>query len=303
MVLLMYNNSMYKSYYFIVNPVAGQGKKLFFVSEITSFCQQKNLRYKVVMTHRPKEAIELAREASKKYEVIVAVGGDGTVNEVVNGIVDTNVKLGIIPIGSGNDFAKQMGLTYNLKKDLDILIQGNIRVVDLGMVNKKYYFINGLGVGFDGEVAYRVRDFLKYAKGFFGYLLSVFRTLATYKFYKVAFYIDNEKVKDEKILLIAICNGTTYGGGFKVAPSAKVDDGFFTVCFISKMSKFYAVRKIPKILKGTHVSLPEVSMYTGKNVKIKAEQDLFSQLDGEILPPMKEFEIEIIPNEITVIKK
>ncbi|XOU94617.1 MAG: diacylglycerol/lipid kinase family protein [Candidatus Kerfeldbacteria bacterium] len=294
---------MFYSYYFIVNPVAGMGKKLSFVSEITSFCQRNYLNYKLVMTHRPKEAIELAREASKKYEVIVAVGGDGTVNEVVNGIADTDAKLGIIPIGSGNDFAKQMGLTYNLSKDLRILMDGKLKTVDLGKVNDRHYFINGVGVGFDGEVAYHVRDFLKYAKGFSGYLLSVFRTLATYKFHKVKFFIDGEKVKEEKILLIATCNGTTYGGGFKVAPSAKVDDGLFTVCFVSKMGKFYAMRNIPKILQGTHVSLPEVSMYTGKSVKIKSEKELFSQLDGEILPPMKEFSMEMVPSKIKVIRK
>lgn len=294
---------MFKSYYFIVNPVAGQGKKLSFVSEITGFCQRNYLNYKLVMTHKPKEAIELAREASKKYEVIVAVGGDGTVNEVVNGIADTDAKLGIIPIGSGNDFAKQMGLTYNLSKDLRILMDGKFIKVDLGRVNNRHYFINGVGVGFDGEVAYRVRDFFKYAKGFSGYLLSVFRTLATYKFHKVKFFIDGEIVKDDKILLIATCNGTTYGGGFKVAPSAKVDDGLFTVCFVSKMGKFYAMRNIPKILQGTHVSLPEVSMYTGKSVKIKSEKELFSQLDGEILPPMKEFDMEMVPAKINVIIK
>ncbi len=294
---------MFYSYYFIVNPVAGMGKKLSFVSEINDFCHRKNLKYQVVMTHKPKEAIDLAREASKKYEVIVAVGGDGTVNEVVNGIVDSKAKLGIIPIGSGNDFAKQMGLTYNLKKDLEILSEGKIKVVDLGLVNKRHYFINGLGVGFDGEVAYHVRDFLKYAKGFSGYLLSVFRTLATYKFNRVKFYVDGNKLKEEKILLIATCNGTTYGGGFKVAPSAKVDDGLLTICFVGKMGKFYAVRNIPKILQGTHISLPEVSTYTGKNVRIKSEKDLFSQLDGEILPPLKEFEVEIMPNKISVIRK
>jgi len=291
---------MFKSYYFIVNPVAGQGKKLSFVSEITDFCQRNYLNYKLVMTHKPKEAIELAREASKKYEVIVAVGGDGTVNEVVNGMADSESKLGIIPIGSGNDFAKQMGLTYNLRKDLEILMASKIMDVDLGLVNQRHYFINGLGVGFDGEVAYRVRDFLKYAKGFFGYLLSVFRTLATYKSNKVKFYVDEVKIKEEKILLIATCNGTTYGGGFKVAPTAKVDDGLFTICFVSRMGKFYAMRNIPKILQGTHMSLPEVSMYTGKNVKIESDKELFSQLDGEILPPMNEFSIEILSKKIKV---
>jgi len=294
---------MFYSYYFIVNPAAGMGKKLSFVSEINDFCREKNLKYKVVMTHQPKEAIEMARQAAKEYEVVVAVGGDGTVNEVVNGIVETKAVLGIMPIGSGNDFSKQMGLTYNLKKDLEILLAGQTKTIDLGLVNDQRYFINGLGIGFDGEVAYRVRDFFKYAKGLAGYMLSVFRTMATYKFHRVRFYVDGEKLKDKKILLIATCNGTTYGGGFKVAPSAKVDDGMFTVCFVGKMGKFYAMRNIPKILQGTHTTLPEVSIYTGKDVTIKADKNLFSQLDGEILPPQKEFHIEIIPKKIKVIRK
>jgi len=130
---------MFRNYYFIVNPIAGGGKKLDIITELQRFCKKHGMDFTVAMTHKPKEAIELARTASKKYEAVVAVGGDGTVNEVVNGIVDTSAKLGILPIGSGNDYAKIVGLSKNLKKDLKVLHRGKTRSVDAGKVNEKYF--------------------------------------------------------------------------------------------------------------------------------------------------------------------
>ena len=173
---------MDKKYYFIVNPKAGEGRKLSHLSEIQSFCQEHNLKYETVLTKQPKEATNLARKAAHQFQVIVAVGGDGTVNEVVNGMVDSPAILGILPIGSGNDFAKEIGLSRNLKKDLKILLEGQTKEVDVGLANSQYYFINGLGVGFDGEAASRVRQFTKYFGGYPAYLMAVLRTLATYKF-------------------------------------------------------------------------------------------------------------------------
>jgi len=292
---------MFKKFYFIVNPAAGAGKKLSFLPEIQSFCQGHNLDFEIVLTKQPKQAIELACKAAKKYEVIIAAGGDGTVNEVVSGLIGSQAVLGILPIGSGNDFAKQVGYKRNLKKDLKILLESRTKLVDIGQVNDQYFFINGLGVGFDGEVATRVRSFMRYSKGFLAYLLAVLRTLATYKFHRVKITLDNDQVIEKEILLLATCNGTTYGGGFNVAPSAKIDDGVFTICLIDKLGRFYALRNIPKIMKGAHLKLPEVHMYTSKHVIIKSEDDLYAQVDGEILPLNKKFEVKILPGQIKVI--
>jgi len=282
---------MVKRYYFIVNPAAGKGKKLSFLSELESFCRRERLRFEVVLTKQPGEATELAKKAANKFEVIVAVGGDGTVNEVASGLIGTSAVLGILPIGSGNDFAKQVGYVRNLKKDLNFLLAGRVKEIDVGLVNNQCYFINAFSVGFDGEVAARVKKFMPYGTGFFAYLVSALKTLVSYKFCRA------------RIVFDAVCNGTTYGGGFRVAPSAKMDDGFFTICLADKMGRFYALRNIPKMIKGTHINLPAVRMFTSKRVIIETENELTAQIDGEILPLNKRYEVQLLEKHLKVIVK
>ncbi|MBU0597613.1 diacylglycerol kinase family lipid kinase [Patescibacteria group bacterium] len=292
---------MDNKYYFIVNPIAGKGKHLSFLPEISEFCNKNKIQFDIVITKYPRQAIELARQAIGKYQVIVAVGGDGTVNEVVNGLAQSQATLGVLPIGSGNDFAYQLGYSRNLKKDLKILLKNKTRKIDIGLVNEQHYFVNGFGVGFDGEVASRVRRFLKYSSGFFAYLMAVLRTLATYKFRQVRVSLDDNQIINKKILLIATCNGTTYGGGFNVAPSAKMDDGFFTICLIDKAGRFYALRNIQKIARGAHIKLPIVHMYTCKKINIESEHNLIAQYDGEVIPAGRTFEAKILPKQLIVI--
>jgi len=294
---------MFNSYCFIINPASGGGRKLSFLSEITDFCQQNNLDYSIEITKQPKHATEIARRAAKNYEAIIAVGGDGTVNEVASGLIGTSAVLGILPIGSGNDFAKQVGYVRNLKKDLNFLLAGRVKEIDVGLVNNQCYFINAFSVGFDGEVAARVKKFIPYGTGFFCYLVSALKTLVTYKFRRARIAFDSNNVIDQKILLIAVCNGTTYGGGFRVAPSAKMDDGFFTICLADKMGRFYALRNIPKMIKGTHINLPAVRMFTSKRVIIETENELTAQIDGEILPLNKRYEVQLLEKYLKVIVK
>jgi diacylglycerol kinase (ATP) len=292
---------MFRKFFFIVNPAAGGGRKLSFIPEIQSFCKSNNLDFEKVLTKEPKEATKIAHKAAQSHEVVVAVGGDGTISEVAAGIYDTSAVLGILPTGSGNDFAPMVGVPKNLKKALQALINGRVRHVDLGRVNGEYIFVNGMGVGFDGEAATRVRKFLKYLPGYPGYLAAVLRTLATYKFRNAEIILDDNITKNQKILLVAVCNGTQYGGGFKVTPTAKIDDGVFTVCMIDKMNRFYALRNLPKINKGHHLNMPEVHTYTSTKVTIQSESDIQAQLDGELLPLMKKFEIEILPGKLSIL--
>jgi len=292
---------MFRNYYFIVNPIAGGGKKLDIITELQKFCKKHGMEFTVAMTHKPKEATELARRASEKYEAVVAVGGDGTVNEVVNGISGTSAKLGILPIGAGNDYARMVGLSKNLKKDLKVLHKGTARAVDVGKVNDKYFFINAFGAGFDGEVSTRARKYLKLTNNFFGYLITVLRTLMTYRFRKALITIDGKIVADRKIFLVACGIGTTYGGGFQIAPKAKIDDGLFDICIIDKTSRLKALWVIPKIMRGKHESLRIVHMHSGKEISIATNRRIASQLDGEIIEPTKELRIAILPNYTRVI--
>jgi diacylglycerol kinase (ATP) len=292
---------MFSKFYFIVNPVAGGGKYLACLTDIQNFCKHKNLQHEIVLTKAPNHATELAKKAAQHHEVVVAVGGDGTVNEVSNGLIGTPAVLGIIPTGSGNDFSREVGYTKSIRKDLEKLLQGRVEYMDIGLVNGSSYFVNIFGVGFDGEVSYRAHSFKKYGHGLFAYLLTVLRTLATYSFHKVRITIDSHDPIEKEIFMVAIANGTTFGGGFNIAPAAKIDDGFFTVCIVDKTTKLYALRNLPRFLKGTHIGLPPVHMLTGKRIVIESKDVLQSQLDGELPLPASRFSIELVPNKLKVI--
>lgn len=292
---------MANAYYFIVNPAAGKGRHLSYIRNIENFCSTKGLQYEIVITKKPKHAIDLAREATGTFSHIIAVGGDGTVNEVVNGVFGTHSVLGVLPMGSGNDFAHQLGYGRSVEKNLAILAQGNTRLLDLAQVDNSSLMLNGFSVGFDSEVASHFREYTKFVSGFPAYLLSVFRTLPSYRSKSAQIILDNSHTIIAKIFLVAICNGTTYGGGFKVAPSAKMDDGVLTICLVKKINKIYALRKLPLFMRGRHTNLSEVETYTAKKVEISIEPDSVGQIDGEITQSSKSFSIKILPKSLSVI--
>lgn len=288
------------SYSFIVNPAAG-GHTMANLTEIQSFCREQKMKYDIHVTDRPEHAIELARRTAKHSGTVVAVGGDGTVNEVINGIVDTPARLGIIPAGSGNDLAWQLGLKHNLQRNLQILKAGKVRIFDVGQINGVRYFINAFGAGFDGATAKRVRSYLRHWHGYAAYLLATLRTLATYRSSNVRLTVDGHIVRNQPMFFISCCNGTTYGGGFKVAPSAKLDDGLLTVCAVDKVSRWYALRNLPKFTRGTHLTLPEVHTYTGRQIVIESDSPQPAQADGELFTPARIFKVDVVKSRLPVI--
>ncbi len=293
--------SKFTKYYFIINPAAGNGKQMHSIKQIQDFCRMQGWIIETIITKGQGEAVNLARQAARKFEVVVAVGGDGTVNEIAAGLVGTSAVLGILPSGSGNDFALTIGLSKSLKKNLEILRRADTKTIDLGQVNGGRYFINGIGVGFDGEAAGRVRRYLRFVRGFWAYLLAVLRTLATYRFQQVTLSVDGWEVYQGRIFLVATCNGTRYGGGFYVTPMAKIDDGQFDICLVEKTGRWYALRNITKFLKGTHLSMPEVRMFTGHEIVINSEAELSAHVDGEILQKQKRFEIRILSKSLRIV--
>lgn len=283
--------------------MAGKGRHLSSIRDIENFCKSREISYAIAVTKRQQHATDLAREFSKQHSVIIAVGGDGTVNEVVNGMFGSLAVLGVLPIGSGNDFARQMGYGRSVYKNLELIAQGKTKRIDVCQVDNARYMINGCSLGFDGEVAAHFREYTKFISGFPAYLLSVFRILPMYQFKSAQIIFDGSHTIISKILLIAVCNGTTYGGGFKVAPSAKMDDGVLTICVVKKTGKFYALRKLPQFMRGTHVHLPEVETYTAKKVEISITPASVGQIDGEVLQAKKALLVKILKSALSVITK
>lgn len=266
--------------YFIVNPVAGKGKGQKVVSIIKKYLTKNNIEFLIKYSLEPNHATTLAKEAvHMKATKVIAVGGDGTIQEVVDGLAYKNIPLGIIPIGTGNDFSKNLPTYKNIYETLDKIIEGNILDVDLINISGKY-FLNISSIGIDAEVVRGSKD-LKKTFGSFSYLASVFNNIFTYKSIQAKIKIDDLKLRG-KYTLIAVANGKYYGGAFKIAPSASINDGLISVCVIEHLSPIQILFLFPTIFFGKHVNLKEVVMYTGKEVIIEYEDNYLVNVDGTL---------------------
>jgi YegS/Rv2252/BmrU family lipid kinase len=256
-------------------------------------------------TRRAGEEVRLAADACReRWPVIVAVGGDGTVHGVANGILHrgpSEVVLGLVPIGTGNDFGKLLGFRpgapdANLARCLD----GRVRRFDVGRVASEY-FINGLGVGFDAEV---VRETLRMDRlsGFALYLVAVYRTF--WRFSPVTLEVEAATHAERaRLMMLEVAIGRFAGGGFKLAPEAEPDDGLFDVCLIREVSTLQFLRWVPRVIRGTHVRLPAVTMFRADRVCVAGvDAPLALHLDGELrLPRETEIEVSLEPSRLQVL--
>ena len=272
-----------KNILFIVNPIAGGGKAKSLISLIESQMTKNNVDFKIIITERKRQATEISEKNIENYQVIVAVGGDGTVNEVAKGMINKNRGvLGIIPGGTGNDLARGLGIPLKGQDAIDIILKGNKKEIDIGKVNS-YDFLNISSVGFDAEVVVNNERIKKKVKNHVSYAISVVYTLFKFKDKTMKIEIDGEKW-DEEILLLAVGNGRYYGGGMKILPQAQVDDGCLDICIISNISRLLLLYLFPTIFRGHHIKYKKyVKMHRAKSVKIISEEDFLLNIDGEVI--------------------
>jgi diacylglycerol kinase (ATP) len=283
----------------IVNPEAANGAVGKNWPRIRGFLQADaaslTAEFDAVLTERPGHATQLARQAlDDGFRTIVAVGGDGTVNEVINGLVeegsvDPEVTLGIIPCGRGADFARMMGMPRDYMEACRQLLRLEPRPVDLGRVTclregqeVERYFINAAGLGFDGEVCDLVNRFPKVLGGTLTYLTCLLIGLVTYRNKNVGFSFDGQPVRG-RINSIVVCSGRYFGGGMFIAPGAAFDDGLFEVVVLGNLNKLEVVANLPRIYKGTHLTHPKVSHFAAKEVHVEARERMFLQAEGELI--------------------
>ncbi|HEY5585625.1 MAG TPA: diacylglycerol kinase family protein [Ruminiclostridium sp.] len=286
---------------FIINPTAGKGKSLELIPFIEECFKDKVEELAIRVTEYPGHATEIAKEYSVSGKCrIYSIGGDGTVNEVVNGIAGTEATLGVIPTGSGNDFIRSFQSEFDIKDMIVNTINGEERSIDLARVNDKY-FINISSIGFDANVGFNADKFKKVpgVSGSMAYLISIIYTVFKKKICNVNIDIDDKKMK-VKVLLVAIANGRYYGGGFIPTPDAKLDDGLLDICLVSEMSRFQIINLFPKYKKGLHTHLKQVSLFKCKRINIESEEDLCLNIDGEIVTAQN-INFEILENAIKVI--
>jgi diacylglycerol kinase (ATP) len=284
---------------FIVNPAAARGKSAKVAKKLKHLCQSNAIDYDIVYTSKRGEATELAREATVQFECIVAVGGDGTINEVVNGLVGSNVKFGIIPIGSGNDFAKAIHIPLKLNSAFNSLMALNTRPVDVGKAGNMY-FQNGLGIGFDAWVVQESFK-VKRLRGNAIYLYSVFKTIYGYQAPEMEIRYDDVN-RQEKIFMISVGNGTSMGGGFKLTPFALLDDGLLDLTIIKDLTKWEIYQNLASVYVGKHTRMPQVTTGRTKTLKIDCDQGFAAHVDGELLSlNIKTLEVTIVPKALEIV--
>jgi len=293
----------------IVNLTAGGGKPRKYLNTVLKYLKENGLNFKVYTTSHQGEAVELAQKAADNgAELIVSVGGDGTVNEIVNGIMKSknNPSLGIIPLGWANDFIKSTDIPSDIIEACKILIKGKTKKIDIGVVNNQIYFANICGVGFDAEVAQLANHMkskhpnLRILSAFVYVFATIKKLLSPFSYHNVKVKFDGQEIHS-KILFIAISNGKIYGGRFKITPEAILDDGLLEICTVEEMGRLKYLMSIPKVFKGTHESIKGINFYRAKEVVIQSSEPLLAQVSGEVIEGQKEFSITLLPKSLKLI--
>jgi YegS/Rv2252/BmrU family lipid kinase len=282
----------------IVNPAASGTNIKKLIPEITDFFKKNGASISLEYTAKPHEASNLAKIAAQEnFNAIVAVGGDGTVNEVVNGIINSKVALGVIPAGSANDFAKGLQIPQKINEACRCVLAGNTRKIDIGKVNDRY-FINIAGVGLDAQVSEAVSKSPLRAKGLLQYTVALAKVLINSHPKEFNLSLDG-KTRRVKAWLISVGNGKQFGGGMKIIPTADISDGLFDICVIKDVKKWRVICYLPLVIQGKHLTLSKVAIYRAKEVEVKALGCL-GHADGEIMKG-DIFKFELIPEALQVI--
>ena len=274
-------------YIFIVNPESAKGNAMKIIGNIEKVCKQEHIEYEVCYTLAQGDATRLAQSYKDDENIIYAVGGDGTLSEVLNGVVGTKNKIGIIPAGSGNDF-------YRTVKEL---AKAEIES-DVGVVNGKY-FLNIACVGIDAEVANNVPLMKKKnVKVKNLYTASILYTFPHFKFKQIHF---KSQEKDEKgnFTILSICNGRYYGGGYNISPKASLEDNYFDVYYINKLRLPSIINLLLKLKKGKLEQDKRTNHFKTNNITVTSEEPIRFNVDGETIENTK-FEIKIIPKAIKI---
>lgn len=267
-------------YKVIVNPAAGRGDVSKYAAQLKTLLGQSKLDFDLVITKSPGQAIELAREAARNFEAVVAVGGDGTVNEVINGIMGTGAALGIIPAGTGNDIARTLGIPFDLEKAARALFNPGTVTIDIGK-DIDGYFACILGIGFPSDVMHHANTSNSRFRGPTAIKASIIQVVNKLQPYNVVIEADGEPFS-AAVMGIFILNTRYTGGGVQVAPDAVYDDGLLDVVIMHEMGKLEFLNILPKAFSGKHIGHPKVQVIRAEKIRITTAEPLRKDFDGNI---------------------
>ncbi len=297
-------------YFFIVNSMAGNGKGRKVWNRIEPLLQHRQISYRVEFSESAAHAANVVRQlAAQESEqtVLVVVGGDGTLQSVIPELIRGPMALGMIPAGSGNDFARALGIPLRPEKALEYLFDGETQAIDIAQTGNKCC-VTVIGIGIDGKVAQTVNEsgykkwFNVLRLGRLTYVLSLLQVVSQYRTHSVELTVDGKEQTFSDVWLVAVANFPNYGGGMRICPAASCTDGVFDICVVHGISRFKFLRIFPQVFTGKHIVHSGVSMLRGKEVKVVSSSPMVAHGDGEVIghTPM---EITILRDAVRVIYK
>jgi diacylglycerol kinase (ATP) len=282
----------------IVNPFSARGKTEKRWSLIKDIVKHYFHEFKYIFTDEPQQATQIVRNVLKDgYDLIIGVGGDGTLNEIANGffrqnqtIINDNAAIGIIPSGTGSDFIRFLKIPRDFKKSVELIKNSKNKKIDIGKVvfspdsveEKCKYFINIADFGLGAEVINKLSTIPSIKRGPFVYYKGLLMTLKNYRSKKVKIVIDDGRPIEGSYVIGAIANGRIFGGGMMIAPKAEPDDGFFDLVLVDDMKRLEIISNTPHLYRGTIAKLPKVFIQKAKKIHITSEEHVNIEYDGEL---------------------
>ncbi|MBD3186737.1 YegS/Rv2252/BmrU family lipid kinase [Candidatus Bathyarchaeota archaeon] len=276
----------------LYNPASAAGKSKKHMMLATEYLDDLGVSCEMIESQHPAHLIEMARWRAGDGIPLIACGGDGTCNEVLNGVLQSGKKtpVGFIPMGSGNDIPGALGIRPDIKRACEIIAKGTTGMADIGMAttgegNQRFFL--GIGSqGFDAAVTRKTNEGKKRFKGTWNYIMAVLKTIFKFKKREIRLRLDGEE-REGRFNLVAVGNGPSYGGWMYMCPGAKIDDGLFHVTIIENLSTFKLLANFSKMYKKKHLDLPEIHDFTAKTIEIEmvdpGDEPYLAQVDGEMI--------------------
>ncbi len=299
----------------ILNPISGNGAGTRLWPSIERALREGGLNYDLARTDAADSAFRIAASAKQSgYETIIAVGGDGTIHQVANGLMSASGgeptgRLGFIPVGSGNDFVKAFGLPSNWRSGVKMVLSGSARWIDVGRVTatessretpETHYFVNSCNTGWGARVAFSAHS-VPLFHGTAMYLVAVLKELVNYHVPRIRADFGGQVI-EQRSTMIAMGNGISVGGAFRMTPEAKLDDGVLDICIAQAFSRIGVIGIIPKLIRGTHLGDPRIYFTRSSCITIDSPDPLVLETDGEIpFISTHHIQVEILPKRLLVL--
>ena len=286
----------------IVNPSAGRGRASRSWPAVRKRLQDADVGFEEAFTSRSGDGVSIAQRAAGEYRCVAAAGGDGTVHEVVNGLMlaGSETAFAVIPLGSGDDYAKLFGP----RDAMDRLREPRPRQFDVGRIRsgaETRYFANGMDIGFGAHGARNVASVPRFLTGLGAYLGALVLTMVRYPRLQVRLQLDDASPFELTTAMTAAMNGTTFGGSFRVCPDAQPDDGLLDLLLVGPVGRLQILQLVPKIMRGSHAGDPRLRMARAKHATIESEIPLLVEADGEIaFEGANRLEIDLLPSALRV---